>query len=170
MTNKAATRQLIFFVLVFLLFYLSTKAGHALYKNYPNLSGDTGILITGAIFTFIIIIIYYLAKMNQNVDGYQAFNLSPGAACKGSSYLFQGDDETSKYCRGLAETPDGRCAIASFNCPAGFEGAPKQTKDWEYTSNSDSCWSGVKCKGCDVDKARYEHPQDCTCDMCSMWV
>jgi hypothetical protein len=74
--TKTKTRQVIFFVLVFLLFYLASKTGQFLSKNYPNLNGDVSVLITGAVFTAVIAGIYFLAKMNQNVDGYKMFNLN----------------------------------------------------------------------------------------------
>jgi hypothetical protein len=133
-----------------------------------NWKGNMSLFVTSIVFTTTAFGIYYLTGLQK--ETYSAFNLSPGAACKGSMYLFQGDDETSKMCRDMAETPDGRCAIASFNCPNGYEGAPKHLNNWEYTSNSDSCWEGVKCKGCNVDKSRYEHPPDCDCGLCSMWM
>lgn len=74
--TKTTTRQVIFFVLVFLLFYLSYRSSHFLAHKYPNFDGDVVILITGAVFTLVIAGIFYLAKMSQNVDGYKMFNLN----------------------------------------------------------------------------------------------
>lgn len=165
-------REVIFFILIFLLFYLATKSGHILNRRYPQFNTELLTAIVGVVFTLIIVAIFYLAKLNENIDGYKAFNLSPGAICKGPSYLFQGDDQTSKMCRQLASTADGRCQIAQYNCPNGYVGEPKNLKYWEYTSNSDSEWNGVQCKGNHVDKKYYErpHPPSCDCGLCSMWM
>ena len=172
MLKKSVARELIFFILIFLLFYLATKGGHFLSKQYPEWNSELIILGVGMVFTLLIVGIFYLAKLNQVTDHYQAFNLSPGAMCKGPSYLFQGSDELSKMCRSMEESPNGRCQLAQYNCPKGYVGEPKNTSEWEYTSNSDSEWSGIACKGCNVDKSAYArpHPPECECDTCAMWV
>lgn len=170
MSSKSVVREVIFFVLIFLLFYLGVKSSQFMHNKYPSVNGDLVTMAVGTVITLLIVGIFYLAKLNQNIDSYRAFNLSPGAMCKGDPYMWQGDDDLSKMCRDMAKSPEGRCELSKYNCPSGFDGQPKNTSDWEYTSNSDSCWSGVKCKGCDVDKSRYNHPQDCNCGLCAMWV
>ena len=166
---KTKLRETIFFILIFLLFYLSTKAEQFLNKKYQNINEDILIIGVGAVFSITVLIIFYLAQINKITDNYKAFTISPGAMCRGGAYMFQGDDPQAKMCRDMAKTPEGRCEIAQFNCPNGFVGMPKNTSEWEYTSNSDSNWNGVKCKGTNVDKAHYDHPTDCGCGTCSMW-
>lgn len=167
MSSKSTIREVIFFVLTFLLFYLGCK--FVMYwMSQKKINHDVAALTVGAIITGTLVGIYYLAKMNQHSDGYRAFEISPGAMCRGGPYMWQGDSPRAKMCQQLASTPEGKCEISKFNCPTGYEGMPKVP--FEFTSNSDSCWSGVRCKGCHVDHQHYSHPKHCNCQLCSMIV
>jgi len=167
--NKSLTREVIFFVLVFLLFFLGNKVAQYWAKRSPKLNRDLIVLVVGAVATLAVVGIFYLAKMNQIKDNYQMLEFSPGALCRGGPYMWQGDSERAKMCRKLASTPEGRCDIAAFNCPNSYNGLPQTGV--RYTSNSDSCWKGVHCKCGKVDHAYYDkdHGKDCNCGMCSMW-
>jgi len=145
------------------------------------------------ILAFIILILYnYLKEMKYRkkedriatgeaigVEGFgescpNAFSISPGALCRGGPYMWQGDSKRAKMCKDMASTDEGRCQMSKFNCPIGYNGMP--SVPIEFTSNSDSSWSGVRCKGCGVDHAYYndlneKQRKHRPCGgMCSMWI
>ena len=184
-----ALRQGIFFALVFLLFYLVSRVASSFIAKDDESDRVMITMIASLVYAGILIIIFYTAGICDTKDGYKkfshysslgdedsgggpkAFTISPGAMCRGGAYMYQGNDERSKMCRAMAKTPEGRCAIAKFNCPNGFTGMPKVPL--EFTSNSDSCWSGVRCKDGNVNMSWYKkhHPLNCKgCKMCSMWI
>jgi len=169
MSSKTTVREVIFFVVVFLLFYLGCKLV-MLWQTKSGMGEDVISLIIGAVITLALVSIFYIAKMNQHSDNYRAFEISPGAMCRGGPYMWQGDSARSKMCQELAKTPEGKCEISKFNCPDEYNGMP--AVPFNFTSNSNSSWEGVHCKGCDVDKAWYEkqNPSNCNCRMCSMNV
>jgi hypothetical protein len=175
--SKSVAREVIFFVLVFLLFYLGGKGLDMWHTKKPMLNSDVGLVVVGLVVTGLLVGIFYLAKLNQHTDGYKGFEISPGALCRGGAYLFSGDDSASKFCQNLAKSPEGRCEISRFNCPNGYQGLP--SVPLEFSPNSDSCWSGVRCnKDGQVNHKWYKknfpdhygHGEGCNCAMCSMWT
>jgi len=162
MVDKTVAREVIFFVLIFLLFYLGCKAV-SFWRSNKIVNFDVATLIVGAVITLIVIAIFYLAKMNQESnDGYKPFEISPGALCRGGPYMWQGDSERAKMCRKLAASPAGRCELSRFNCPNGYNGMPSVPLD--FTSNSNSCWKGVDCD-------EKQKTGNCNCSQsCSMQV
>lgn len=179
MSSKSIAREVIFFVLIFLLFYLGGKLANYWQKKVPKMSEDGSLLLVGLGVTAIVIGVFYLAKLNQQTDSYKDFSISPGALCQGYPYMFQGDDAQSQFCKKLASTSEGKCEMSKHRCPNGYIGAPGVPL--EFTSNSDSCWSGVHCKDNHVNHAWYKkhfphhfghpaHGKDCNCSLCSMWT
>lgn len=162
MSSKTIFKEVIFFVLVFASFYIGCR----ITKVWRT--SDVSILIVGTVVTGLLATIYYLAKINQHTDNYRAFEISPGAMCRGGSYMWQGDSARAKMCQQMNSTPEGKCAISRFNCPTGYNGMPRIPFD--FTSNSDSTWSGVRCSGTNVDKKWYEErePKPHDCPGCSM--
>ena len=167
MLKKSVIREIIFFAMIFLLFFLSCKLSRV---NIFGLNTDLKIMLVGAVFTGCVVGLYYLVKNGDHKDNYRLLEISPGAQCRGGPYMWQGDSKTAQMCRNLDKTAEGKCEIAKFQCPNGYHGQPG--RPLEFTSNSNSCWDGVKCKGGQVDKAYYDkqHDKDCKCGLCSMWV
>jgi hypothetical protein len=133
---------MVFFILVFLMFFLSVKLAKYVigHSNMPN---NAVYILVGIIHTLILVSFYYLAKLHgNNKEGF--WDVSDYAQCKGGPYFWQGDSETAKMCRQFAETPEGRCGISSYNCPTGFVGTPKQP--FYYTPLSDDQWKNEQCE------------------------
>ncbi len=79
-------------------------------------------------------------------DGYSnAFSLSKGSRCKGTSFLWENSDsDYGKMCQELASTPAGQNEINHFQCQGpGTRGIPRNFP--EYSSNSDVNYMGIPC-------------------------
>jgi hypothetical protein len=141
-------KEILFFVLVFLLFFISVKV--TMYKGMPNVNKEYVYIGVGLAYALILASLYFALK----VDSEGFWDITPGAMCKGGMYMMQGDSEEAKMCRQMAETPEGRCAIASYNCAKGLNGVP--SREFVHTNLSDdnyqntSCDKGATC-GCSED-------------------
>lgn len=107
------------------------------------LNRNTGLMITGIIFTLIVIGFYSVAKLQCSAEGF--WDISPFAKCKGTNYMWQGDSDEAKYCRELADTTEGRIGISSYNCPKGYNGQPNLP--FQYTPISNDEWNNERCDG-----------------------
>ena len=87
---------------------------------------------------------YDYAQLGGKGDSNIMFD-NQAALCRGGRYMYQGNSPVAKMCQKLASTQEGQDMINQYNCPRGFIGLPKV--NFEYTSNSNSCWQGIKCKG-----------------------
>lgn len=154
---KRSVREVLFFVLFFLLFYLAVMIGNYWIKNMKRVSPHVIYLIVGAVFTLLMVAVYYIGNLHNTNEGF--WTVTPAARCRGGPYFWQGDSEQARMCRDMAKTKEGQCAIASFNCPTGYEGIPKVP--FVYTPLSNSDWKNERC----VDKHK------CPCEntgLCSM--
>jgi hypothetical protein len=133
-------REIIFFVLVFLVFYLAVKFSEYFIQK-SGIHGDFGLLIVGLLYSLAIVAIYNLAKLKSN-EGF--WDVSLPAQCKGGPFFYQGDSELSKRCRALAETPEGKIALSGYNCPIGYVGQPGMP--FYYTPLSDDNWKNERCQ------------------------
>ena len=133
---KRSYRQIIFFSLIFLIYFLSVKAGEYWIANSENLNKDLSCIVVGLGYTTIIVGLYFLAKLDPSSEGF--WDITPAATCKGGSYMWQGDSPSAKVCQELASTSDGRAMIGSYNCPKGQIGVPHIP--FEYTPLSDDNW------------------------------
>ena len=150
---KKTTREIIYFILVFLLFFLLSKVSE-FWINKTQLKSDIVFLIVGAVYTLIIVAIFFLAKL-QSTEGYypigsacnakNAFwDVSDAAKCKGGPFFWQGDSETAKMCRAMAQTPEGMVALSGYNCPTGYVGQPGLP--FFYSPLSDDNWQNERCE------------------------
>jgi hypothetical protein len=130
---KHSSRQVIFFVLIFLIFFLSVKLGQFWVLNSNVLKSDLIFIIVAVGYTLTILFIYYLAKLNKSSETF--WDISPAARCKGGPYMWQGDSQNAKLCREMAESPEGRAMISSYNCPTGQIGVPKVPFEYSVLSN-----------------------------------
>lgn len=156
---KRSTREILFFILVFLLFFVVAKTGNDYVNKNINWNRNVAFITIGIIFTLIVIAFFSIAKLQcPEAEGF--WDVSPFAKCKGTNYMWQGDSDEAKYCRELAETPEGRCGISSYNCPKGYNGQPNLP--FQYTPISNDDWQNERCEnkpacGCtDVGLCRME--------------
>jgi hypothetical protein len=138
---KRSTREIIFFILAFLLFFLAVKLGGFWIEKGHKMNPDMVFIIIGIVYTLSLVAIQYLAKLNCTSEGF--WDVSPYAKCKGTEYMWQGNSEEAKMCRELADTPEGRCGISSYNCPKGYNGQPMLP--FYYTPISDDSWQNERC-------------------------
>jgi hypothetical protein len=138
---RRRVRQLLFFSLVFLLFYLAVQLGHNWAKS-GVLSPLSQEVLMGMLYTGVIVGVYYLARLDRCSSAENFWDVNPASRCRGGEYMWQGDSEIAKYCKALAKTPEGRVAISSYNCPTGFVGIPMVP--YEYTPLSDDNWEDAR--------------------------
>ncbi len=143
---KKSYREIIFFVVMFCLAFLSLK--YAVMKI--EMSRTEIYIFTALIFTGVMVGIFFAASLNESSENF--WDVSPAALCKGGPYMWQGDSETAKMCRAMADSKDGRCSIASYNCPTGYIGTPKIP--FYYSPLSDDNWKNERCGG---------GPEECGC-------
>lgn len=142
MVSTVMIREIVFFLMVFFLFFLFNK-GMVYLGGKINMNSDVKLIITSLIYTGVIIGLYYLAKMKSNVDGYRMLDISPGALCSGGPYMW--DQDRADFCTKLASTPEGKCQIASFNCPSGlYHGQPRTP--FMFSNLSNDQWKNERCE------------------------
>lgn len=140
MINKRV-RESVFFLLIFLLFFLALKMAKFWDKYTSN---DTiAYVLVGLVYALVIMAVYYLGDMGNCGVGENFWEITPAARCRGGPYMWQGDSETAKMCREMASTKEGRCMIASYNCPTGYNGVPRDP--FYYTPLSDDNWQNARC-------------------------
>lgn len=123
----------VFFIIMLFLVYASLILSVKL-KN-----SKTAIMIIGLVFTSVMIGVFFLVSLN--VESF--WEPSIYSQCKGGPYMWQGNSPTAKACRALAETPQGRCGISSYNCAKGFVGQPGFP--FIYTPLSGDSWENERC-------------------------
>ena len=138
---KRSVREAVFFILVFLLFYLTVKLAR-FWIHRMNLKPDLAYIIGGLAYSLVIIAIYYLASLQSAKEGF--WDVSSAALCKGGPYMWQGDSAEAKMCREMASTPDGMVQISGYNCPNGYVGSPGLP--FYYTPLSNDQWRSERCE------------------------
>jgi hypothetical protein len=140
------SREAVFFIMIFCVIYLSISARAHLLKMYEARgSGQEELYINIGLvlcLTLVILGLYHLAKLQNSSEPF--WDVSPEARCKGGLYLMQGDSDRAKACRAMTETEAGRCALASQNCPTGFNGVPRVP--FYYSRLSDDSYESERCK------------------------
>jgi hypothetical protein len=64
---ERSRREIIFFILVFLVFYLCVKFAHYLLAK-SDIKNDLGILLVGLIYTLAIVALYHVASLKSNEE------------------------------------------------------------------------------------------------------
>lgn len=137
---KKSIKQLIFFVMIFCTIFLILKLSEY-WKEQINLNTDITQLLISLLCTFVIISLYYITPLTQSSEKF--WDVSEYAKCRGGSYMWQGESSEAKLCQDLANTPEGRCGISSYNCPVGYNGIPKLP--FEYTPLTNDEWENERC-------------------------
>lgn len=139
---KKSTRRVLFFVLVFVLFYLTCQLMRYVIEKRRVKKPQAVYLLGALVYTFIITAIYHISGLHHSSEGF--WQLSPGARFKGADwYTCQGDSPEAQECRKLLSSPEGRCQIASYSCPTGYSGVPKIP--FVYTPLSNDEWKNERC-------------------------
>jgi hypothetical protein len=137
--SKKTAKQIVFFILLYLLYYVSVS----IFLSNDRELDTKYVLISGAIYTGLVALLFYIGKMSTVTDNYKAFTLPVGATCMGGSYMHQGDSAEALRCQELLKTPEGRNEIAQFNCPTGYIGQPGRNR-FTYSSDSGDQWQNTK--------------------------
>ena len=162
MSSDAINQEIIFFVLTFILFYLSIS----MYDNVKDIDSLKKYklllpFVFSLIFIFFLIGFYYFLEFDRSctvdTESYQMLELSRGAICKGGPYMAQGDSERAKMCRELQESPEGKCEINSYNCAKGYRGQPGGM--FQFNPESDARWENTRCDGLDVEETPCRRPE-----------
>jgi hypothetical protein len=153
---KRSIREVLFFILIFCLFFLLSKNSEFLISKGMN--QNFSFMLSALLYTFLILAIYYFISLDSKEKFWE---VSEYAKCRGGPYFWQGDSDNAVMCRALAETPEGRRGIASYNCPTGYNGIP--SSPFYYSSLSDDEWKNERCQG-----EKMVPPVDPGNDLCSM--
>ena len=105
--------------------------------------------IISVVYTLILVTIFYIGK----VDTEKFWDVSPAAQCRGGAYMHQGDSEQSKMCKALMNSPKGRCQVASYNCPVGYNGIP--LNNFAYAPLSNDEWRNERCDDTKTEGCPY---------------
>lgn len=147
---KKSIREIIYFTLIFLVFFLAVKLAQ-FWIEKSSMNSDMAYIIVGLVYTLIIVSLFFLAKLQTN-EGF--WDITDAARCKGGPYFWQGDSVTSQMCEKMAETPEGRVAISGYNCPSGYVGQPGLPFYYSPLSNdkwqNERCEDGPECPEVDV--------------------
>lgn len=141
--EKQKIRFVVFLLLVFFLFFLFVKAYE--YSLIVNSIGSKDIKLFGvsALYTIIIIGLFYLARLHAPHEGFTE-PIKP-CMCKGGAYLYQGDSARSQMCRELLSTEQGRKLASDCQCKSGQAGRPGIL--FNYTPDSNNQWENERCPG-----------------------
>lgn len=139
--------QAIFFIIVFVVFLSFLRFSQSVLTEHSQINSY---MIIGVVFISIVVGVFYGLSQVGLREGF--WDVSEFAKCKGGSYMWQGESNEAETCKALAESPAGRCGIASYNCPTGYEGTPMLP--FYYTPMSNDSWENERCKDtptCEAD-------------------
>jgi hypothetical protein len=135
--NKEALFIVFAIVLFYIVTYMARVCVHNMYYN-----PEACYILSALIYVFILMAVCKASGLKNTSEGF--WDVSDYAQCKGGPYFWQGDSPVAKRCRELANTPEGRCGISSYNCPTGYVGTPKLP--FYYTPLSDDQWKNEQCE------------------------
>ena len=108
---NASTKEIIFFLLIFVMIILSGSLTDIIHDKL-----NTPAFLTHVCISFVIsILLYVIFKLSKNTENFE-FELTPEKTCDGGAYLHQ----SNKMCQKLWNTPEGRRDLANYNCINGY--------------------------------------------------
>ena len=137
---KRSVREVIYFILIFLVFFLAVKLAQ-FWIEKSAMNSDVAYIIVGLLYTLVMTALFFLAKL-QTKEGF--WDVSDPAKCKGGPYFWQGDSQTSQMCREMSKTLEGRVAMSGYNCPSGYVGQPGLP--FYYSPLSNDHWQNESCE------------------------
>lgn len=129
------TKEIIFYVLIFLIFYIFSKTSIFVSENL-KINQDIIILLFGVIFAAI----FYLSKpIINNIDNFH-FEVTPEKMCDGGSYMYSSDPQKQKLCGQFSKAD-----LAKYECPGGLDnGRPVW---WNRSNDTNTEWKNTMCNG-----------------------
>lgn len=112
------TKEIIFFLLIFILFYLLSKCS-LLCSSSLKIGSDVSLLFGGLLMTIFILSIYYIANIHECKDGF-TFEVSPVKRCCGGPYTYSSNPNLKAFCDKIS--PEQKEQVC---CNKGFTGIPK---------------------------------------------
>ena len=123
-----SVKEIIFLLLIFLMFLTFAKFTTLNYISNPNIS----ILVNGIIFTLLIFLFSKILKDSK--DSFN-FEVTPAKLCDGGPYMYSSNPERQKLC--------ANTNTELVSCGVGFRGRPN---NFAYnTSFSDNKWENNTC-------------------------
>lgn len=126
-------KQVIFYVVIFLLFFILSRASIFLSNSFKF---NVDLILLVASLVFVGLIMLSKKMLLDNKDNF-FFELTPEKHCSGGSYM-SSSPEKRKFCSQF--TPE---QLSQYECGTGFIGAPVH---WERTDMSDCNWQNPMCK------------------------
>ena len=146
-------KQIGFFVLVIMLYYITTFFISK--KSIDSTKVSTPLIILSSIILSLSLYGYLqlVHPFNSSSQGYQYKKLSskdksqlsitPAKLCRGGAYTWQGNSDRAKMCRDMASTQEGKDSINRFECGSGYTGVPRD--EFKFTPDSNSSWKNERC-------------------------
>jgi len=129
-------KQIIFYILVFLMFFIIAKASLYFSANL-NINQDLSLLFGALLLTSVI---FLLEKFDYTKDDF-FFEVTPEKLCSDEYLLTSADPEKQKLCASFSKEQ-----LDKFRCPVGYIGRPV---NYQYSNMSDNNWENTICKDCD---------------------
>lgn len=131
-----SAKEIIFFVLVLVLFFVFAKLSNMntlKYKIKPNIS----IAMNGIIFTLLLILVFVLTKVGKDCKDTFDFEVTPAKLCDGGPYMYSSNPERQELCSHITNSQ-----LAQVSCGPGFVGRPVK---WDHTNMSNDKWENNMC-------------------------
>ena len=127
-------KQIIFYFLVFLIFFVISKAS-LYFSTSLKINQDITLLIGALLITGII---FLLEKFDYTKDNF-FFQLTPEKECDGGPYMYSSNADKQKLCSKFSKQD-----LAQYSCSPGFYGRPVH---WNRNDMSDDSWNNTMCDG-----------------------
>lgn len=141
-----STKEIIFFVLIFVITFLASNTSSIVNKQYQpsKITHTVYLLGLSLAVAVILMLVYKFAKIpNCSQKDNFHFQVTPPKMCEGGPYMYSSaPQELQDYCNDLLATPEGRRELASVSCPNGYVGSPKY---YQYTPESNDMWENTRC-------------------------
>ncbi len=129
--------KFLFFALIYVMSILTSMVALKI-SAAIKVSKTIGLAISALLSTCFLFVVYYLAKMGSQSDGF-TFEVTGPRRCDGGPYLW--DAETAKHCSQYTQDE-----LAGSLCKGGlYNGGPTH---FEYTSLSNPDWQNDTGNGC----------------------
>ena len=133
------SKEIIFFVLVFLAIVLSDMISSRLMEKMPK-TKIFAPMIVALFVTLVLVTLYILGKVSQ--DNFH-FEVTPYKKCDGGAYMTQ-SGPNQEFCKKLLSTQEGQDKYNMFNCGTGdYHGRPLNFGPFTPLSNDQ--WENTSC-------------------------
>lgn len=142
--------KILFFILIAVLYIVFFISSNHFYNGTTS-DIKRGLILLSSAVIFSLVFVGYAQVTKLFPEGYCDGGIG-AKACRGGSYLYNGDSPRAKFCQALASTPEGQAEIDSYECGSGFSGLPG--KGFQFTPESNSMYNNERCNRSEMGSMR----------------